>query len=250
MKLNFTLLVFFYTLHTVSAQEAKTISGNIMVKDGTAGNVHVINMSTQKATVTNDKGMFTIEASVDDLLVFSADHLHYMRKMVSDQDLSAAILLVEMTSKTYLLDEVEVIDYSNLNSENLGITNGVKSFTTAERRLQTAGDFKPIHLLRLLGGSLEVDPILNAINGSTARLKKEIDIEQKEMYLVKLDGLMESSYYTDNLHIPANYIRGFQYYLIEIPEFVSLLDQNNEIRLSFLMTQLAIQYNTLVNDEK
>jgi hypothetical protein len=44
-----------------------------------------------------------------------------------------------------------------------------KKYTVAERRLRTAGDFKPIMLLRLLGGYASY---CYKINGRTKRLKK------------------------------------------------------------------------------
>ena len=64
------------------------------------------------------------------------------------------------------------------------IPYGQKKYTPAERKLKTAGDFKPIHLLGLLGGAFALDPIINKINGRTKKLKKEIKVEGKETYLL------------------------------------------------------------------
>lgn len=50
--------------------------------------------------------------------------------------------------------------------------------TQMERRLYT-GDFKPIDLLGLLGGSVNVDAILNSINGRTAMTKKLMNWKRK-----------------------------------------------------------------------
>ena len=182
MKSNSTFPIFlFFIAQFVFSQNEKLLNGKIVVKDATPQGVHIINLMNEKETLSDSKGAFSIEAKPDDLLVFSANHLDYMRKIIETSDYYSAVLQIEMTSKINELDEVEVKNYSHLNAESLGITNGVKTYTPAERKLKTAGDFKPIHLLGILGGSLPVDPILNAINGRTKRLKEEIKIEKKEI---------------------------------------------------------------------
>ena len=204
-----------FITQSVFSQNEKILNGKIVVKDATPQGVHIINLMNEKETISDTKGAFSILAKPDDLLVFSANHLDFMRKMIETNDINSAILVIEMTSKINQLDEVVVIDYSHLNAESLGITNGVKTYTPAERKLKTAGDFKPIHLLNILGGSLDVDPILNAINGRTKRLKEEIKIEKKEMYLSKLEDLYEAGFYTEKLKIHTDYVNGFKYYILE-----------------------------------
>lgn len=234
----------------VFSQDEKLFYGKIVVNDATPQGVHIINLMNEKETVSDSKGAFSILAKPDDLLVFSAIHLDYMRKIIEINDYNSAVLMIEMTSKVNQLDEVVVVDYSHLNAESLGITNGVKTYTPAERKLKTAGDFKPIHLLSLLGGSLDVDPILNAINGRTKRLKEEIKIEKKEMYLSKLEEIFEADFYTEKLKIHSDYVDGFKYYILENTDFIAVLNKNNETELSFLMSRLSVEYNNLISNEK
>jgi hypothetical protein len=54
-----------------------------------------------------------------------------------------------------------------------------KKYTVAERRLRTAGDFKPIMLLNLYG--MPLDLIINKINGRTKRPKKLV-VRKKEKH--------------------------------------------------------------------
>ena len=251
MRNNSTLPFFLlFVTQFVFSQNEKLLDGNILVKDATPQGVHIINLMNEKETVSDSKGAFSILAKPDDLLVFSASHLDYMRKIVETSDYNSDQITVDMTSKINQLDEVEVKNYSHINAESLGITNGVKTYTPAERKLQTAGDFKPIHLLGILGGSLPLDPILNAINGRTKRLKEEIKIEKKEQYLSKLDVLYEADFYTQKLKINADYVDGFKYYLLENDSFIAILDKSNDVQITFSMSQLSAEYNNLISDEK
>lgn len=251
MKSNSTFPIFLlFITQLVFSQDEKLLYGKIVVNDATPQGVHVINLMNEKETVSDDKGAFSILAKPDDLLVFSAVHLDYMRKIIEINDYNSENLVIEMTSKVNQLDEVEIIDYSHLNAESLGITNGVKTYTPAERKLKTAGDFKPIHLLSLLGGSLDVDPILNAINGRTKRLKEEIKIEKKEMYLSKLEEMYKADFYTEKLHIHSDFVDGFKYYILEDADFIAVLNKNDETQISFLIGELSVEYNNLISNEK
>lgn len=251
MRNNFTLTIFFLLISQfVFSQNEKLLHGKIIVKDATPQEVHVINLMNEKETVSDSEGAFSILAKPDDLLVFSANHLDYMRKIVEKSDYNSDHIKVDMTSKINQLDEVEVKNYSHINAESLGITNGVKTYTPAERKLQTAGDFKPIHLLGILGGSLPLDPVLNAINGRTKRLKEEIKIEKKEDYLLKLDALYEADFYTQKLKINADYVDGFKYYLLENDSFIAILDKSNDVQITFSMSQISAEYNNLILDEE
>lgn len=251
MKSNITFQIFFFLISQfIFSQNEKLLHGKIVVKNAMPNGVHVVNLTNEKEAVSNNQGIFSILAKPDDLLVFSANHLDYMRKVIEISEYNSGVLEIEMTSKVNELDEVEVIDYSHLNAESLGITNGVKTYTPAERKLKTAGDFKPIHLLGILGGSLPLDPILNAVNGRTKRLKKEVSIEKKEMYLSQLEGLYENNFYIEKLKIHSDYVNGFKYYLIENDEFIAILNKNDETQISFLMSQLSVEYNNLISNEK
>jgi hypothetical protein len=103
--------------------------------------------------------------------------------------------------------------------------------------------------LGLLGGSLQVDPILNAINGRTAMLKKSIDVEKKERLLVYIGALFDDEYYAKTLKISANYIKGFQYYCIEKEEFAVSLRSKNIAMIKLLIVPLAEKYNKIIADE-
>ncbi|HSN48442.1 MAG TPA: hypothetical protein VLR29_06740, partial [Flavobacterium sp.] len=197
----------------------KLLHGKIIVESGTVGGVTIINLVNEKMAISDGDGDFFILAKAEDLLVFSAVNLDYHRRIIEDEDLKSEVLIINMTAKITELEEVIVNKHPEINAVSMGISpKGIVHRTQMERKLYTAGDFKPIHLLGLLGGSLQVDPILNAINGRTAMVKKSIEVEKKERLLAYIGVLFDDEYYTSTLKIPAIYIKGFQYYCIEKEE--------------------------------
>lgn len=230
----------------------KILQGKISVASGSVEGVTIVNLVNEKSTISDNNGEFFILAKANDLLVFSSVNLEYHRKIIEEEDLKVDMLIVKMTSKTTKLKEVIVNKHPEINAVSLGISpRGIKKYTPAERRLKTAGDFKPIQLLGILGGSLPVDPIINAISGRTAMLKKELEVETKERLLALFDALYkDDNYFIKTLKIPEDYIKGFKYYCIENQNFAEVLKTKSKTQIEFLIVPLASKYNEIIFDEK
>jgi hypothetical protein len=249
--MNKTLMLFLFCQVTFCQTVGeKLLHGKILVESGNVGGVTIVNLVNEKSAVSDGNGEFFILAKAEDLLVFSSVNLEYYRRIIEEEDLKAVVLTIKMTAKITELEEVIVNKHPEINAVSLGISpKGIIHRTQMERKLYTAGDFKPIHLLGLLGGSLQVDPILNAINGRTAMLKKSIEFEKKERLLTQIGALFDDEYYTKTLKIPANYIKGFQYYCIEKEDFATSLRSKNKAMIKLLIVPLAEKYNKIIADE-
>lgn len=229
------------------AQERKILHGRV-----TAGNIiiegrEVINLNSKAETRTDSLGNFYIKAAVSDTIQIRSSSPYTGKIIVNERDFNEP---VSVDLGSFELEEI-VID-KRINFESLGIVpKNQKHYTPAERRLKTAGDFKAIHLLGLLGGALAVDPILNAINGKTKRLKKELEIERKELLIDKINGIYTYNEITKEFHIPEEHVAGFVYYIVEDKEFGKALKDKNETLARFLMSALSVKYlEILAEDEK
>lgn len=80
-------------------------------------------------------------------------------------------------------------------------------------------------------------------------LKKEVVVERKEKLLLKLDGLYEDHFYIETLKMPEIYIKGFQYYIIEDPDFVRALEAKNKTLILFYIKKLALNYSEIISNE-
>ncbi|MGM8360493.1 hypothetical protein ACSV4D_01105 [Flavobacterium sp. ARAG 55.4] len=241
------LLFFLFQWSFGQSVEGKLIHGKIVANSGNIDGVTIVNIVNEKATVSDSNGEFYILAKVEDLLVFSSSNLEIHRKLIEEEDLKSEFLTIKMFDKINQLDEVVVNKHPEINAVSMGIIpKKVKHFTQMERKLYTAGDFKPIHLLGLLGGGLELDPIINAINGRTKSIKHMIEIEKKSSLLNQIEYLFDEEYYTKKLRIPKEHIKGFQYYCVEDEKNSSILKSKNKTNIEFLMARLAIEYNDII----
>ena len=231
-------------------QGEKRIHCKLIAENASVEGVTILNVVSEKITVSDKNGEFYILAKPDDLLLITSLNLEIKRKLIEEEDLEVDIINIKMIPKMTELKQVNINENAHLTAESLGIVpKDQKKYTPAERKLKTAGDFKPIHLLGLLGGSLAIDPILNAINGRTKQLKKQVAVEKKEHLLVKLDNQFKDNYYIDTLNIPKDYIDGFKYYLIENDDFVAVFLLNDKSKTAFKMSEISVQYNQLLANE-
>lgn len=236
--MNKIVLFFLLISQWLVAQNDTIIKGIVKAENVSVEGIHVVNLVNEKTTITNAQGEFSIEAKEDDLLVFSAIHLEYARKSISKLDCQTKSLVIIMIPKTNQLDEVVLTEYTKINALDLGIIDYIpKKYTPAERRLYTAQSGK-------------LDALINWISGRTDQLKKELEVEKREGYLVLLNDMFDAKYFHETFKIPELYIEGFKYYIVEEAEVVSPLLTNNKEQTSFILTKLAIEFNEFLKDEK
>ncbi|MFT3793409.1 hypothetical protein [Flavobacterium sp.] len=237
-KNNWLFLVFLLLGQTVFSQTTpQWFSGKIVVDSTSAENINIQNSRTQKATVSNKKGEFTIEVKLGDLLILSSFNLDTKRKFIREEDLKGELVIIKMTLSANAIDEVKVNENTEINAKNLRIPTAQKTYTPAERKVRTATT-----------GLL--DPILNRLSGRTKMLKKQVLVERNERLLLKLDGWYEDEYYINELKIPADYVGGFQYYIVEDPDFARALEDKNKTLTMFYVKKLAVEYVNLIKQEQ
>lgn len=228
------LFLLLFQLTFGQATVEKMIHGKIVVASGTIEGVNIINLVNEQSTTSDSNGDFFILAKAADLLVLSSVNLDYHRKIIEEDDLKQEVLIIRMISKTTELKEVIVNKHPEINAVSLGISaKGIKKYTPAERRLYTAT-------------STPGDALLNMMSGRTAMLKKEIEVEKKYSLLAKIDALFEENYYTKTLKIPADYIKGFQFYCVEDEKLATALRSKNKTMTMFLIVPLAQKFNVLL----
>ncbi|UQD55079.1 carboxypeptidase-like regulatory domain-containing protein [Flavobacterium sp. K5-23] len=228
----------------------KIIYGVIVVENITGESINVVNQSLKLSTVSDKNGLFSILAKEGDVLVFSAVNLDTLHKIIIKHDLVLDVIRITMTPASIALKEVVVKERQKISAESLGIIpNGMKKYTSAERKLKTAGDFKPIMLLGLIGGSMPLDPLINMINGRTKRLKKDLEVERKEFCLKKLENMFDEDHIINKLGIPAIYVKGFEYFAVENENFIKNLNLGNKTVIEFLLGELAVKYKSIIANE-
>ncbi|TDD78691.1 hypothetical protein [Flavobacterium caseinilyticum] len=218
------------------------LTADVAVLEG----IYVINKVTSQASVSDKNGKFSILAKVGDTLIFSERQYEEVKIVVIQGHFDQETLIVKMTPVVNRLREVIV--RNGINAVSMGIIpKGQKSYTPAERRLNTATNLNAsANAGSMMGGSISADPLLNWFSGRTKMLKKEVAVEKKETYLRQLEHMYTIDFFVNKLKIPTEYVKGFEYYVVENEYFVSILKSKNLPMTTFLITELATKYKEII----
>lgn len=233
--LPFIFLLFFST-PSIYAQHVD-IDG-VVESNSEVENIHVINKTAQFFTITDQYGAFTIQAKLNDTIVFSSIQ-HILKKIVIDElTVSTQKIIVVLEDYINTLDEVIVgkvltgdlfSDMKNINLDNKPINFmdvGIPGYTgkiatQSERRLSEASSFKP----RLGGGvggagvGVGFTPIINAITGRTKMLKNRVKIEEKEALMRRIKARLKKDFLASN-PLEEEYVMDFFYFCSDDVNFI------------------------------
>lgn len=244
--------IFFSTVVLAQLNNQAAVKGRVNAYVSNLEGIYAINLKTEQAVVTDENGNFVIQAVVGDTLVFSGMQFKRKEVVLCAEDFENKILDVRLVALVNELNEVVIRNYGNINATSLGIIPfGQKKYTAAERKLKTATDLNPsASLSGMPGGSISADPLFNLISGRTAMLKKELEVEKKESYMRMLEKMFAPEHFIKTLQLPLDYIKGFEYYVVENKSFTKILDQKNKTTIEFLLGELAVKYKDIIACEK
>jgi hypothetical protein len=221
---------------TSFAQDRKPIKGKITSEASDLEGIYVINKNADITVATTAGGYFTINAKVNDTLIFSAIQFIAKELVVDESHLKDDLVFVPLEPFVRSLDEVVVMK-SDITSESLGLVpKGQKRYTPGERKVYTA--------------SQGVDGIFTAISGRKKMLKKAAEYEKKENLMEKIGYLYTEEEIINEFKIPQEYVRGFIFYVVEDKELSLAVKDKNKGMAKLHLSRLSIEYITIINEGK
>lgn len=250
MRSNLLVFLIFSSVAVVAQTgESKKLEGRVYSDDGDVAATHVLNLTTKRATITDNNGFFAIQVNFLDSLEFSA--IQYKKKIVviNSSILDSKFVTINLEDALTELDEVTVTPY-NLSGDlikdlatlsldpivtasTLGLPNAyVKIPTKAEREL-SAATANPI---------MSFDPLINAITGRTKMLKHRVERNKLYDRTKRVRDFFTDEEYVDGLRLPLDKIEDFLYYCEIDPRFQGIVDTHDRIAIWEYMRQKSILY--------
>ena len=240
--LIFLPFLIFSQIKNIKILHAKVIANSIPVERAT-----ITNITDGTSLITDDLGQFSIYAKEGDLIKISGVAFQTNLVVLKAEDFGENIFIISIKVKLNQLEEVKV---TKLSGVSLGIVSPfTKHYTPAERKLRTAEELHWYSPLLIPLGGMSVDGMINSVSGRTAMLKKEVEVEKKETLMDKIDGWYETKYFTQTLKIPEEYVKGFEYYIVEDAKFAEAVKSKNKTMATFIMNDLAVRYKGLLQEK-
>ncbi|MGY0393226.1 hypothetical protein ACW5R3_11795 [Bizionia sp. KMM 8389] len=246
------LIVSWFLVLKLGYAQTELIQG-VIQSTADVENIHVINKTAQRFTISNAQGAFKIGASLNDTLVFSSVQHQTKNVIITQKILKNKTLVVLLKESITELNQVVVgkilsgdMQQDISNVEGVAFTAksaGIPSYegpvkTQSERRLNEATTG---------GGLIPLNPILNGISGRTKKLKHQVELESREDLMMTLrNSLSEdlfSKYPLDDAHVNEYF-----YFVSEQPDFMVRCSNKSAIeRLDYLIDKLHIYKQNLNN---
>lgn len=245
LRISSCFVLFFVCVIGISSAQTVLINGKVIIDDPDVEGIHVINKTASKFAITRDNGEFSIPATLNDTIVFSAIKYKPKEVIITPLIIHSKQMTVYLTELVNELDEVLVgkvltgnlwSDVENseakrdINFYDVGIPGYTgKPFTQSERRL---------HEATTGGGIVPLNPIINAITGRTKMLKNQIRIERLEECLNIIKSDLSDTFFKYN-SLAEDLRTEFFYYCMEDDEFSTICRLKNDLRtLEFLKAKL------------
>lgn len=236
----------------IQGQEAIQLTGKITNDSIDHEYLHVLNLTLQKGTITNEKGVFRIPVREQDTLYISAVQFKPKEVVITSEIIAKNFLELELETNVTELEDVNIsdIDLSGRLGDDMNIPKVEKPFNPADAGLPvytgpiiTQEERKLYTATHSGGGIIPVNAVINAISGRTKMLKNQVRISNMEIRVQKARNLVSDSTYIYQLNIPAKYIDDFAHYIYQDKtENLQIASEENPLSLIELLMEQAPLY--------
>ncbi|MFL0108731.1 carboxypeptidase-like regulatory domain-containing protein [Tenacibaculum maritimum] len=234
MKKNVLLVTLLFILSVTFAQEGKhLIKGKILLQNIPVSDVHITNKNTKAGTISNNYGIFEIYASKGDSISFSHVNLRNKTLVIDTKKLDIPSLIVPLTEKSIILNEVVVgenksifyIDKSIANhSTDINATTLKLPYTKKTKKNKEA----PIKINT--GISFSLDHILSQVSGLSKRREAANKMAKEDELLNAIRKYFTDDFFITDLSIKKAYINRFLNYCID-KNIIYYYRKENQLKL-------------------
>lgn len=238
------LLCFMLFSCSFFAQETY-LEGKILADSIAYREVNIINLTKKIGTINQKDGSFKITAKLGDTLFFSSIQYEVKRLPVTKEVLQSQPVMVSLTTEINELTEVVITDIQLTGDAKKDAAliptkpyfnpfgGGENKYTVEERRLYTAVTSS---------SGIPLDLLINSLTGRLKRLKRDRDNAYFEKLIQESKDLMRLNFFTDDLHIEADYVDDFIYFTSDDKRFKPYVKQKRTLELITLFKSKVKPY--------
>lgn len=243
------LFVIFFSVFVLSNAQnfSKDLQGKIKSESMELSDVHVVNITSKKATITDQHGDFKILVKLNDTLWFSSIQHEKSHLVVTNMVLETEKVIVNLKETLTVLEEVVIPSHKlsgNLDTDiksmkfepvisalTVGLPNAdVKTLSVNERRLFYAMTEQGLHRL------------IDEMTGHNKRLRKMVFLDEEKLRLQTLKSFYPDSFYSKHLKIPSERIYDFIYFCAEDSIFNSTIESHNKLKIWEFLEKRSLIY--------
>jgi len=251
MKYFLSLSLFFFTIFSLAQDSTRvTVKGKIIVNTPDVEGVTVFNISSNKGTITDEKGEFTLQVMLNDKVEVSALQFKDFSLTVTESIIKNKQMTVFLVEQVNKLDEVVILPYDltgvlKEDIESVEVFNpdmdaiyfGVDDISVYEfsddqySKVENYAAMNQNDRIRYqANGVAIVEGLVNLIF-KPKKKSKNTNTETEKIPTQTLADKYQHDYYTKNFNIPEEQVEAFIAFVQNNDFDVSLLEKGNEMQL-------------------
>nr|WP_262899798.1 carboxypeptidase-like regulatory domain-containing protein [Robertkochia marina] len=228
-----------------SQEERAPIRGKVMYMNTNVPNENVINVTSAKATVTDDNGEFMIEVMDGDVLAFTSLNYQFKTITITPEMIQKNRLVVTVDEKVTELDEVVITPenrerFLELKGEEFKKVDYQTDMSTRVQNtalpLQDRGMQYGLNFVNIFKALFNVE-------GENAENAPQVKVSEI------LRQVYDDEFFVADLQIPQDKIDEFLFYVDEKTPPRELLRKSNEFQLIDYLVNQSKAYNQLLAEQ-
>jgi hypothetical protein len=211
MKNHLVLFFLFFTAILYSQEKRALISAKVYFDNEAISDVHIINKNSNQGTITDDFGVFEIPVLIGDILEFTHLNLEKKEVIITKEVFLDRTFEVNLEEKTYALNEItlekprsifyvdpEMMPPPTVNAKTLNLPYA----NTIGKRDEAIVKFQS-------GGVVNLDNLINSLNGNNKRKKQLQKVTLEDTALSKIRTHFTDDFFITDLQIKKENINLF-----------------------------------------
>lgn len=240
-KITFVFFIFI-SLTICSQEKPIIISGQVFVDSIALSDVHIINKALEIGTITGDHGKFEILAKKGDVLIISHINLTIREHVVTSENITGKIINLSLSNKSYMLTEVVLGKTKGIFDVDKDIEQYKGPIVNAETlKLPYANSKRPKkeNLVSFKSGAkVNLNGLINALNGNTKRKKQFKKLQLEDQNLVGIREHYTDGFFISQLKIEQDYINQFLNYSIS-SGIIQLYKKEKHLELTTVLLETS-----------
>lgn len=227
-------------------QERDAIKGEV-IADSIVAPIHIINITSEKGSVSGSSGDFELKAAVGDTLLFSSVQFQKKKIAITAAHLNEKLLVVKLFPELNLLNEIRLHQLSgNLIKDIASIKTydrGIIDFALSDKIPLTVEERK---LFALSDPNDPVGQIYGAISREKKRLRKAIKSNELRTLVLEAKNIFPQEFFTETLKIEAIRIINFVYFCSRKKLFRQLVENKKNLELMRFFKEMVSEYDAFL----
>lgn len=265
--------ILFAIFLNVNGQEGISLIGKVENPENEIANILIINLNSNKATITDDNGNFIIDAQLTDTIQLRAFQFISKKILINDSISRKGSITVQLIENVIALDEVTIAPYNlsgNLTKDieniqtkpiitalSLGLIDAdIKKLTKSERLLAESNSGKWIYFFQKDSMDfyrptliINLHKIINRVSGRTQNMRDRVASDKELIITEEIINTFSEETLSEAFNIPKEKIKLFLIYCQAQSDFSKLSENTNPFRTWKYFKTKSIIYSKLLENE-